>query len=54
MFAPASIRKFVAAVLATRGALAKGPDGSARVERIAGTTKRVYAVTPGIFEGGEA
>ena len=46
--------KFVARVLADRGALAKSSDGNMRVERIAGTPKRVYVVTPRIFDGGEA
>jgi uncharacterized protein (DUF927 family) len=46
--------KFVAKVLADRGALAKESDGNMRVERIAGTTKRVYVITPRIFEGSEA
>jgi hypothetical protein len=46
--------KFVAGVLVERGALAKGSDGNMRVERIAGTTKRVCVVMPGIFDGGEA
>jgi uncharacterized protein (DUF927 family) len=45
--------KFVAGVLASLGVLAKGSDGNMRVERIAGTTKRVYVVTPRIFAGGE-
>jgi putative DNA primase/helicase len=44
--------KFVASVLADRGALARGSDGNVRVERIAGTTKRVYVITPQIFDGG--
>jgi putative DNA primase/helicase len=45
--------KFVATMLARRGMLAKGSDGNMRVERIAGTTKRVYVITPAIFDGGE-
>ncbi|MGO4869846.1 MAG: DUF927 domain-containing protein [Roseiarcus sp.] len=45
--------QFVARVLAERGALAKGSDGNMRVERIAGTTKRVYVVTPRIFDGAD-
>jgi putative DNA primase/helicase len=44
---------FVASVLAKRGALVKGSDGNTKVERIAETTKRVYVVTPAIFDGGE-
>jgi putative DNA primase/helicase len=44
---------FVAGVLAARGALLKASDGNTKVERIAGTTKRVYVVTPAIFDGGK-
>jgi putative DNA primase/helicase len=44
----------VAGALAKRGAVVKGSDGNTKVERIAGTTKRVYVVTPAIFDGGEA
>ncbi len=45
--------KFVASVLAERGALIRGGDGNLKVEKIAGTPKRVYVVTPRIFDGGE-
>jgi putative DNA primase/helicase len=45
--------KFVACVLADRGMLAKASDGYQKVEKIAGTPKRVYVVTPRIFDGGE-
>ncbi len=45
----------VAKVLAEpkRGMLIKGNDGYSKVEKIAGTPKRVYVVTPRIFDGGE-
>jgi uncharacterized protein (DUF927 family) len=43
--------KFVAGELAKRGALTRGSDGNTRVEKIAGTPKRVFVVTPLIFEG---
>lgn len=45
--------KLAASELAKIGALIKGSDGNTRVERIADTTKRVYVVTPRIFEGAE-
>jgi uncharacterized protein (DUF927 family) len=45
--------KFVAGEVAKRGALTRGSDGNTRVEKIAGTPKRVYVVTPLIFEGGD-
>jgi uncharacterized protein (DUF927 family) len=45
--------KFVAGVLAERGALAKSPDGNTCVVKIGGTPKRVYVLTPRIFAGGE-
>lgn len=45
--------KLVAGVLADRGMLAKASDGNQKVEKIAGTPKRVYAITPRIFDGGE-
>ena len=44
---------FVAGVLAARGALLKASDGNTKVERIAGTAKRVYVLTPAIFDGGK-
>ena len=31
-----------------------GSDGYQKVEKIAGTPKRVYVVTPRIFDGGDA
>jgi uncharacterized protein (DUF927 family) len=45
--------KFVAGVLADRGALAKGPDGNTCVAKVGGTSKRFYVVTPRIFDGGD-
>jgi uncharacterized protein (DUF927 family) len=47
--------QFVACVLTDprRGMLERGGDGYAKVERIAGRSQRVYAVTPRIFEGSE-
>jgi uncharacterized protein (DUF927 family) len=42
-----------AETLAKRGMLVKASDGFQKVEKIAGTPKRVYVVTPRIFEGGE-
>ncbi len=44
---------FVAKVLADRGMLSKAKDGYQKVEKIAGTPKRVYAVTPRIFDGAD-
>jgi uncharacterized protein (DUF927 family) len=44
--------KFVAEVLAKRGMLEKGADGNAKVEKIQGVSKRVYVITPRIFDGG--
>jgi hypothetical protein len=41
----------VARELAKRGMLEKGNDGNSKVEKIAGTSKRVYVVTPRIFDG---
>ena len=35
-----------------RGMLIKGSDCYSKVEKIAGTTKRVYVITPRIFDGG--
>jgi hypothetical protein len=46
--------KYVARVLADRGMLAKAGDGNLKVEKIAGTPKRVYVVTPRIFDGSDA
>ena len=43
--------KSVARELAKRGMLERGNDGNLRVEKIAGTSKRVYVVTPRIFDG---
>ena len=43
----------VARVLASRAALERGTDSYAKVEKIAGRSMRVYAVTPRIFDGGE-
>jgi putative DNA primase/helicase len=43
--------KSVASELAKRGMLEKGNDGNSKVEKIAGTSKRVYVVTPRIFDG---
>jgi putative DNA primase/helicase len=43
--------KSVARELARRGMLEKGNDGNLKVEKIAGTSKRVYVVTPRIFDG---
>jgi uncharacterized protein (DUF927 family) len=44
--------KFTAKVLAERGMLEKGADGSMKVEKIEGASKRVYVITPRIFDGG--
>jgi uncharacterized protein (DUF927 family) len=44
--------KFVAKVLAERGMLKKGADGNMKVEKIEGAPKRVYVITPRIFDGG--
>jgi putative DNA primase/helicase len=41
----------VARELAKRGMLEKGNDGNSKVEKIADTSKRVYVVTPRIFDG---
>ena len=46
--------KYVPRVLADRGMLTKASDGYQKVEKIAGTPKRVYVVTPRIFDGGDA
>ena len=46
--------KFVARVLASRGMLEKGGDGNLKVERIEGVSRRVYVVTPRIFDGASA
>jgi uncharacterized protein (DUF927 family) len=46
--------KFVARALVERGMLIRGDDGYSRVVKIAGTPKRVYVVTPRIFDGGDA
>jgi putative DNA primase/helicase len=45
----------VARVLAepTRGVLIKGNDSYSKVEKIAGTSKRVYVITPRVFDGGD-
>jgi putative DNA primase/helicase len=43
--------KSVARELAKHGMLERGNDGNLKVEKIAGTSKRVYVVTPGIFDG---
>jgi putative DNA primase/helicase len=45
--------KFVARVLADSGMIERAPDGFQPVHRIAGTSKRVYVVTPRIFAGGD-
>jgi hypothetical protein len=42
----------VARTLAERGMLRRALDKFARVERIAGQSKRVYVVTANIFAGG--
>jgi hypothetical protein len=44
--------KFVAKVLAERGMLERGSDAYAKVEKIEGVPKRVYVITPRIFDGG--
>jgi hypothetical protein len=44
--------KFTSKVLAERRMLEKGGDGSTKVEKIEGVPKRVYVITPRIFDGG--
>jgi hypothetical protein len=44
--------KFVAKLLVERGILERGSDANAKVEKIEGGSKRVYVVTPRIFDGG--
>jgi uncharacterized protein (DUF927 family) len=44
--------KFTAKVLAERGMLERGSDAYAKVEKIEGVPKRVYVITPRIFDGG--
>jgi uncharacterized protein (DUF927 family) len=43
--------KFTAKVLAERGMLERESDGNAKVVKIEGTSKRVYVITPRIFDG---
>jgi putative DNA primase/helicase len=45
--------RIVAETLAKRRMLVRDRDTLSKVEKIAGTSKRVYVVTPRIFEGGE-
>jgi putative DNA primase/helicase len=44
--------RFVAKALAEGGMLERGNDANAKVEKIEGGTKRVYVITPRIFDGG--